>query len=83
VLDVPQVRAPRPSGRKPHWAPRLAGLATKPGEICGLDELGTELTLDLGVGLVEELVVLLELRRDLLLVGVDDDYPEAVGSVGY
>jgi len=35
VLDVPQVRAPRPSGRKPHWAPRLAGLATKPGEICG------------------------------------------------
>ena len=36
VLDVPQVRAPRPSGRKPNWARRLAGLATKPGEICGL-----------------------------------------------
>ena len=35
VLDVPQVRAPRPSGRKPHWARRLAALATKPGEICG------------------------------------------------
>jgi tetratricopeptide (TPR) repeat protein len=36
VLDVPQVRAPRPSGRKPHCARHLAGLATKPGEICGL-----------------------------------------------
>jgi len=36
VLDVPQVRAPRPLGRKPHWARHLAGLATKPGEICGL-----------------------------------------------
>jgi 7,8-dihydropterin-6-yl-methyl-4-(beta-D-ribofuranosyl)aminobenzene 5'-phosphate synthase len=36
VLDVPQVRAPRPSGRKPHWARHLAALATKPGEICRL-----------------------------------------------
>ena len=36
VLDVPQVRAPRPSGRKPHWARHLAALATKPGEIRGL-----------------------------------------------
>ena len=36
VLDVPQVRALRPSGRKPHWARHLAGLATKPGKICGL-----------------------------------------------
>jgi len=25
-----------PLGRKPHWAQRLAGLATKAGEICGL-----------------------------------------------
>jgi len=40
VLDVPQVRAPRPSGRKPHWARRLAALATKPGEICGLGFTG-------------------------------------------
>jgi len=36
VLDVPQVRAPRPSGRELHWARHLAALATKPGEICGL-----------------------------------------------
>ena len=36
VLDVLRVRAPRPSGRKPHWAHHLAGLATKPGEICRL-----------------------------------------------
>jgi len=34
VLDVPQVRAPRPSGRKPHCARHLGALATKPGEIC-------------------------------------------------
>jgi len=27
---------PRPSGRKPHWARHLTGLATNPGEICGL-----------------------------------------------
>ena len=33
VLDVPQVRAPRPSGRKPHCARHLGALATKPGEI--------------------------------------------------
>jgi len=36
VLDVLQVRAPRPSGRKPHCARHLGALATKPGEICGL-----------------------------------------------
>ena len=36
VLDVPQVRAPRPSGRKPHCARCIAALATKPGEICRL-----------------------------------------------
>jgi hypothetical protein len=36
VLDVLRVRAPRPSGRKPHWARRLVTLATKAGEICGL-----------------------------------------------
>ena len=36
VLDVPQVRAPRPSGREPHWAQHLAALATKPGEKYGL-----------------------------------------------
>jgi len=40
VLDVPQVRAPRPSGRKPHWAHHLAALATKPSEICGLSPAG-------------------------------------------
>ncbi len=36
VLDVLSSTPPRPSGRKPHWARRLAVLATKPGEICGL-----------------------------------------------
>jgi len=36
VLDVPQVRAPRPSGRKPHWIRCLDALTTKAGEICGL-----------------------------------------------
>jgi len=29
VLDVPQVRAPRPSGRKHHISQHLSGLATK------------------------------------------------------
>jgi len=42
VLDVPQVRAPRPSGRKPHWAPHVAALATEPGEICGLGTTSAE-----------------------------------------
>ena len=37
VLDVLQVRASHPSDRKPNWVQRLAGLATKPGEKCGLD----------------------------------------------
>jgi len=32
VLDVLRSTPPRPSGRKPHWARRLAALATKPGE---------------------------------------------------
>ena len=43
VLDVPQVRAPRPSGRKPHWARHLAALATKPGEICRLTRVPTRI----------------------------------------
>jgi len=42
VLDVPQVRAPRPSDRKPHWAPHVAALATEPGEICGLGAASAE-----------------------------------------
>ncbi len=36
VLDVPQVRAPRPSGRKHHISLQLPGLSTKAGEICRL-----------------------------------------------
>ena len=36
VLDVPSSTPPRPSDRKPTWARRLTGLATKPGEIRGL-----------------------------------------------
>jgi len=32
VLDVPQVRAPRPSGRKLRISLQLPGLATKAGE---------------------------------------------------
>jgi hypothetical protein len=35
VLDVLQVRAPRPSGRKRHISRHLAGLATRGGEKCG------------------------------------------------
>jgi hypothetical protein len=37
VLDVLSSTAPRPSGRKPHWARHLAALATKPSEIRGPD----------------------------------------------
>ena len=37
VLDLPQVPVPHPWGRKPHCALRLAALARKPGEICGLN----------------------------------------------
>jgi len=40
VLDVLSSTPPRPSGRQPHWAQHLATLATKPGEISGL-EVGT------------------------------------------
>jgi hypothetical protein len=36
VLNVLLSTPPRPSSRKPHWALRLAALAAKPGEICGL-----------------------------------------------
>ncbi len=36
VLNVRSRTLPRPSGQKPHWARRLAALATKPGDICGL-----------------------------------------------
>ena len=36
MLDVVSTTPARPSGRKHHWARRLANLATKPGEICGL-----------------------------------------------
>ena len=35
MLDVPQVRAPSPSGRKHNISQHLSGLATKAGEICG------------------------------------------------
>jgi len=41
VLDVPQVRAPRPSGRKHHISQQLSGLATKAGEICRLTPIST------------------------------------------
>jgi hypothetical protein len=51
-----------------------------------LDELGTELALDLkvldvdlGVGLVEELEVFREPLRDIRLFFVDGDHPDAVG----
>ena len=40
VLDVQSSTPPRPSGRKPHGARHLAALATKPGEIGGLDQIG-------------------------------------------
>ena len=36
VLDVLSSTTPRPSDRKPNWARRLADLATKVGEKCGL-----------------------------------------------
>ena len=36
-FDVVLTTPPRPSGRRPHWAPHLADLATKPGEKCGFD----------------------------------------------
>ncbi len=36
VLDVLSSTTPRPSSRKRHWIQHLAGLATKPGEKCGL-----------------------------------------------
>ncbi len=39
VLNVLLSTSPRPSSRKPHWARHLAALATKPGEICGLEQL--------------------------------------------
>ena len=38
VLDVLSSTTPRPSSRKRHWIQHLAGLATKPGEKCGLDQ---------------------------------------------
>ena len=41
VLDVLSSTTPRPSGRKPHWARHLAGLAKKPGEKRGLVQLRT------------------------------------------
>jgi hypothetical protein len=48
VLDVLQVRAPRPSGRKPHCARHLAALATKAGEICGLGDCDLPQEIDVG-----------------------------------
>ncbi len=36
VLTVLSSTPPRPSDRKLHWAQHLNGLATKPGEKCGL-----------------------------------------------
>ena len=39
VLDVLSSAPPRPSGRNPHCARHLAALATKPGEISGLDRV--------------------------------------------
>ena len=41
VLDVLSSTTTRPSGRKPHWARHLAGLATNAGEKCGLPEKPT------------------------------------------
>jgi len=37
VLDVLSSTPPRPSNRKPSWSQHLTDLATKPGEICGLE----------------------------------------------
>jgi hypothetical protein len=62
VLDVLQVRAPLPSGRKSRWAHHLAGLATKPGEICGLTQVGGKSSItrviDLSIFSSEELFLL-------------------------
>ncbi len=38
LLDVPSSTPPRPSGRKHHISQQLSGLATKAGEICGLND---------------------------------------------